>query len=214
MCAINHLVANKNSACLPCICQWRLHLPSMCLSLRGEPSLCFIRVAVSGTGETLLRQPPPPPGPLWAQPPRAAFPAHTHTRGRSRGHSGGCSRVLAAGCAGRPARAGSRSTAYVGVRLAPPGSRAPRATAARSSPCRPPPPPAGPRAPAPPQSLGKQRPGAILGREGRVGGFQAEWWAQPGLLLRPPPPVVGHLWGALAEPRGLRKHRPRSGAPH
>lgn len=29
MCAINHLDANKNSACLPWICQWRLHFSSV-----------------------------------------------------------------------------------------------------------------------------------------------------------------------------------------
>lgn len=175
MCAINHLVANKNSACLPCICQWRLHFPSMCLVCVANRA-CISLGSRFGAGETPLPQ-PPPPGPLWAPAPSrhtltpaaALVTAGAQPRRRAWGR-GGCSRGLAARCPGRPARARSPSAACVGAQRVPPRGCPPRPTCAHPSPCTSPAPRRWARAPVPPQSRGKQRPGAILGWGERIPG--------------------------------------------
>lgn len=77
MCAINHLVANKNSACLPWICQWRLHFPSV--RLDGVANQACISLGPRfGAGEA--PSPTHTPGLCGLQPPCAPLPAHTRTR--------------------------------------------------------------------------------------------------------------------------------------
>lgn len=142
MCAINHLVANKNSACLPCVCQWRLHFPSMCLVCVANRA-CISLGSRFGVGET------PSPSPLLPglcgpQPPRAALPAQTHARGRAShrpspagprawGRGGGCSRVLAAPALraqrAPPKSCPPRRPVHTPVLARPPPGRAPRPVA-------------------------------------------------------------------------------------
>nr|XP_060505575.1 basic proline-rich protein-like [Panthera onca]XP_060505576.1 basic proline-rich protein-like [Panthera onca] len=224
MCAINHLVANKNSACLPCICQWRLHFPSMCLSLRGDPSLHFIRVEVRGR----RAPPPPPPAPSsWAfvgPSPLAPPSRHTLTPAAARVASGarpgagpGDTEAAAPGSWPRGAQDGLPAPALRARRSW--GRSGPRRGAARPGRsvralvfAAPSPPPAGPRAPAPPQSLGKQRPGAILGRgvggvgtDPRPGGGRSRAPPQTPAASRRPPlgnplPSFGVCGSTLSAP--------------
>lgn len=175
MCAINHLVANKNSACLPWVCQWRLHFPSV--RLVGVANRACISL-----GPWLGRARPPPPaplpGPLWTPAPLRRAPCtHFHARPRSPARAQGLGEAGAApdsqppgGTAGQtPAAPVLRAAARVPARGAPRRSRPPRQPRARPDLC----PLLGPLSWRPPQSLDKQRPGAILGRgtvPGRVVG--------------------------------------------
>lgn len=174
MCAINHLVANKNSACLPWICQWRLHFPSV--HLVGVANRACISLGPKfGAGEAPCPSPPPRPpafvGPCPLAPPslRALTPATARATLRCQspaGAQGPGTRRRLPGPGRRAGRAGLALPAPFRELQRAWGANRPRRGAtgpgrsvralifAPSSALR----PGGPR------SLGKQRPGAILGR--------------------------------------------------
>lgn len=145
--------------------------------LRGEPSLHFIRVAVRGR-----RDPPPPTSSSWAfVGPRPFAPPSRHTltpaaalvtAGARPGAGPGDAAAAAAPGSWPRGAQDSLPAPALGAQSAW-GRSGPRRGAGR--PVRTlvlarPPLAAGPRAPVPPHSLGKQRPGAILGRRGWIPG--------------------------------------------
>lgn len=185
-CAINHLVANKNSACLPRVCQWRLPFPSV--RLVGVASRACVSL---GPRSGRARPPPPalPPEPGWTPAPAPLAPRAHRTRGAGSGAGPGAAEAAAPGS---PGGTTAHTPAAPVLRAAAGGVRSGRPRA------RPGLRPGGPAA------SGSTAAGSHL----RAGRAPAGQWALPGPIADPR--RAGAPGAPLAGLPGLGKSAPRS----